>query len=467
MSGAATQPQTRRRWWRYILRSVLIGAPLIIGLIVWQVFTAQSALDAAIAATNAIDPKWRLADLMADRAPVPDNENSALVILAGHRLLDATKALAQKDYELDKSVDEALEFPAHRLGDRQKNALKQLLPQYEKALPEYCKTIDMPRGSYPFVWTPVTLSSQNANPNIRSATNALRCDFLERLEADEVSQAGDRIKAVIGLARSVGDEPFSMTLLIRNSVRANAVQCLERWLAQAEPDLAAMGELQHRIEEEAAMPMLMWFARSERAVGFENLENMSATLAGPPAGGVAAIGNAVESWVAEISFLRNQKTSYLNGMNHFGEIIKLPSDQLAGAIDSWDQSLDRNLMLVKLAVGSLRKVVESIQRSEANLRCAATALAAERFRKQSGRWPNTLDELVAAKLLNAVPLDPFDGKPLRWKTVDEGRLIYSVGPDRIDNDGVVNRADSRKPGSDVVVRLFDPARRRQPPRVAE
>ena len=37
--------------------------------------------------------------------------------------------------------------------------------------------------------------------------------------------------------------------------------------------------------------------------------------------------------------------------------------------------------------------------------------------------------------LPAVPLDPWDGKPLRYKKLDKGYVIYSVGSGRKDNGG--------------------------------
>ena len=72
---------------------------------------------------------------------------------------------------------------------------------------------------------------------------------------------------------------------------------------------------------------------------------------------------------------------------------------------------------------------------QANMRSAVAALAAERYRLKQGQWPKSLDALVTAGLLKTVPLDPFDGEPLRLKRLPTGVVIYSVGPDRTDNGG--------------------------------
>ena len=37
--------------------------------------------------------------------------------------------------------------------------------------------------------------------------------------------------------------------------------------------------------------------------------------------------------------------------------------------------------------------------------------------------------------LKAVPLDPFDGKPLRYKKLSPGYVVYSIGEDLSDDGG--------------------------------
>jgi hypothetical protein len=71
----------------------------------------------------------------------------------------------------------------------------------------------------------------------------------------------------------------------------------------------------------------------------------------------------------------------------------------------------------------------------ANLRLGMTALALERFRSaHDGRYPGALGDLVPA-LLAAVPSDPFDGQPLRYRRQAGGYLLYSIGPDLKDDGG--------------------------------
>ncbi|MBW3597625.1 MAG: hypothetical protein KY475_10155 [Planctomycetes bacterium] len=72
--------------------------------------------------------------------------------------------------------------------------------------------------------------------------------------------------------------------------------------------------------------------------------------------------------------------------------------------------------------------------AEARTRVAAVALAAERFRLAYDRFPETLEEL-APDFVEAVPLDPFDAEPLRYRTVGHFCVVYSVGEDCVDDGG--------------------------------
>lgn len=62
-------------------------------------------------------------------------------------------------------------------------------------------------------------------------------------------------------------------------------------------------------------------------------------------------------------------------------------------------------------------------------------LAMRRHELEQGKIPDTLEDLVP-KYLAAVPLDPFDGAPLRWNA--KTKMIYSVGEDGVDEAGKID-----------------------------
>jgi hypothetical protein len=71
----------------------------------------------------------------------------------------------------------------------------------------------------------------------------------------------------------------------------------------------------------------------------------------------------------------------------------------------------------------------------ASLRTSFTAVAIERWRiAHNGMTPDSLKNLVP-NFFTAVPLDPYDGKPLRFKKTAKGYVVYSIGPNRQDDGG--------------------------------
>jgi hypothetical protein len=120
--------------------------------------------------------------------------------------------------------------------------------------------------------------------------------------------------------------------------------------------------------------------------------------------------------------------------------------------------------LLRLLLPATQKVAEAARRKQTQMRCLMVLLAVERYRREKGAWPATLADLTP-KLLKAVPLDPYDGKPIRYKKLADGVIVYSVGPDGKDDGGILNRDNPIKPGTDLGLQLWDVPQRRQPAKV--
>lgn len=77
----------------------------------------------------------------------------------------------------------------------------------------------------------------------------------------------------------------------------------------------------------------------------------------------------------------------------------------------------------------------SFRMSELRLQAARTIIALHQHSARTGAWPVSLDALVPS-LLPVLPIDEFDGMPLRYRAEGEGFTLWSVGTDRVDNLGV-------------------------------
>ncbi len=87
------------------------------------------------------------------------------------------------------------------------------------------------------------------------------------------------------------------------------------------------------------------------------------------------------------------------------------------------------------SVRSLERFIIRILKSEVASRLTTTALALKRYKLAHGAFPESLDALVP-KYLTTIPLDPSDGKALRYRLESDGKFkLYSIGEDGVDNGG--------------------------------
>jgi hypothetical protein len=147
---------------------------------------------------------------------------------------------------------------------------------------------------------------------------------------------------------------------------------------------------------------------------------------------------------------------YLRLMNEQVRAAKLQDAERADAMRQIEDKVKKNRTIISsMIMPATAKVSQANQRGQASLRCAAAAVAVERFRVKFENWPQSLEEVIKAGLLKEVPKDPYDGKPLRFKATPTGVIIYSVGPDKTDDGGVLNRSNPMAPNIDYGFELWN------------
>jgi hypothetical protein len=103
--------------------------------------------------------------------------------------------------------------------------------------------------------------------------------------------------------------------------------------------------------------------------------------------------------------------------------VRYLADIVEASKKPWPERLRR------LETGTFPGALESAQFLAGNVaqgRTARIAVAVEEFRGDTGHTPASLAELVP-KYLGAVPIDPFNGEPLKYRLDGDSYTVYSVG----------------------------------------
>jgi hypothetical protein len=454
---------TRRLRRRAVMLLALVLLTIGVPLTAWLCLIGKDerALAEALAETDRLDPHWRLPDLLAGRPDLRPEDNAALRVGVASNASGKIHMLFRKHFP-DAEAEALQDFPAAVNFDaRQKAMLVDLWVNAVDAIAAARKLKDMPRGRPRITYAPDFISTLvQPVQDAREVCALLHIDVVIRGEDGDADGAIDSCRAMLNTARSVGEEPFVIAVLVRYACANMTVNAVERVLARGNPGEPALAKMQAAFEQELAEPTLLFALRGERAGLFELFRLMADGKVRPSfvtavSGGrqSSSIGRFLEDHLPVRTTA--DQASLLRGMNKLVEAAKLPIDQQAAAfehaVEEWQDRGGSPLLQRKWVDRSLSAHL----RVQANMRAAVAALAAERFRLKHAQWPASLDTLVKAGLLKTVPLDPYHGEPLRLKRLPDGLIIYSVGQDRIDNGGIINRRAEAPDGTDLGFRLWN------------
>jgi hypothetical protein len=442
-----------RSWTGRSLLALLVAVASAVGFFLWRRQQAGADLRAALDELDRTEPGWRLDDLEAARAKIADADNSAPLIARTAQLLGDRWRDADFDHRF-----EGLE-PEEQLTAAQLVSLRWKLDGLRPALDEARKIADKPNGRHPLQYRTNTLDTRmERQAETREVVALLRYDAWLRAHEGDRRGAATACRAVFHVARSLGDEPLLISQMIRVAEDALACGMVERALAQGELELNDLTALQHLAENEERHPALEIALCGERAMMhalFEALESGAVTM--DELGGgkkQQSFWDAVTSPWVQLR-IRSEHPLYLSWINEAVAAARLPDgrqEEAFRALDQRFQAEKSRAIVATLLMNAVTIVEPSFRRTRARLRCLAVALAAERYRLTHHAWPDSLDCLTP-DFLSAVPLDPYDGEPLRFRRTDEGVVVYSVGEDRVDNDGELSLQG--EPGTDLGDRLFD------------
>ena len=104
-------------------------------------------------------------------------------------------------------------------------------------------------------------------------------------------------------------------------------------------------------------------------------------------------------------------------------------------------------MLVSMMLPGLEMSFSRATRCEVDLRATAIVCALTGYSHVHGEPPVRLEQLVP-DFMPAVPLDPFDGKPLRYRREVAGWVVWSVGSDMKDDNAAWHEFKYRKRGEE-------------------
>ncbi len=460
-----SEPAKPRRWWKRGVLGVLALIVVAGGVVWWMRTASQRELADAFAELDRDDPGWRLDDILASRRKLRDEDNSALVALAATPKLRVAALEDAPNYE---QVMTPWRPPA-ALSHLQREFLRTELAKGAAGLALLRRLKDMPEGSFPLKIAPDAVST--LVPHIQeliSHVNWLRHDAMLRASDESVDAALESCQAQLNAIWAHADQGFPIAMLQRSGRFQITLRTVEFCLSQGEASPEALAALQALASREIGDREFHQMMRGDRAGTVQYLLNYDKTtysLHAMKANLNANFKKAAPTWLDKRFDYFPQSASselpgYLRYMNRVVEAAKLPLHEQLDVLKKLDSELGNESAVTQTLAHPSALLYRPACRGQAAVRTMVVALACERYRVQHKAWPASLESLVEAKLHDAVPLDPCDGKPLRYRRTEWGVVVYSVSNDRVDNDGAIDHDQPHVEGADLGIRLWDVPRRK-------
>ena len=278
---------------------------------------------------------------------------------------------------------------------------------------------------------------------LRTGARLLALDALLRASGQDYRGSIDDINAMLRMAEHVGADPLLVSGMMAVSIEGLAMDTLECVLASGRVptgDLAAI-----RISDNVSYrAMLKRAFRMEEALQLASFDQVGRGIY--DLGEMAYLsGNASSrssrnfSWFAPLYRVFLLGDDLAANVRFFGIVKKaasLPYYQSKELMERYDRELKGGPcgILTRLMLPGMHLPIETAARAEARRDAARLGVALCLYRARSDRLPAKLDDLVPG-FIAAVPPDPFDGQAMRFKRSKQGAVVYSIGPDLIDNGG--------------------------------
>lgn len=308
--------------------------------------------------------------------------------------------------------------------------------------------------------------------HLRSAARALSADAVAAAEVGDGARAAEDLVATLHVAQLCQDFRGFITDLSAMAIRALALSrtlLILEWRPEIFTD-AQLARLQDAIH--TIPPELQQLHTAAEIVGIDDVlqcmysddgqgdgwfrpgsaqlrvfQSLVPAPADPGASPAARVAGAIGSPLAAVAVAGRKATrerlmaalTEAEARSHLSmlEAAEAGPGPAAAALakDRTDGLATTRWLIPAFLTPAFEKIEGAFRRDRALCDATMTAIACERFRRATGRWPASVPELVP-RFLPAVPRDTWSRGPLLVTERDGRFRLYSVGADRRDNGGV-------------------------------
>jgi hypothetical protein len=293
------------------------------------------------------------------------------------------------------------------------------------ALPHCRFDIDYGRGAA--IPLPHLAKLRNLGRFLSAASHA----FAEHREAED---AWECVRLQFRLVDHLRDEPFLISQLVRLALLNQVLTSMQDVAAKADIPAARQPQLAGWLDQ--AEDRTPWI----NAIHGERLFLGEWLFAGTPqevSERFTQMGGKALSAPPSAKDLETERDAYRQTMLLLAESMEQPYYQARNQVHITTQNQEQlsTLGINRLLLPGLDAWFRKTAECQALVRIARIGLLLEKHRTEHGSYPACLADADLTPLSAEQQTDPFTGQPFRYRRGPKGIVLYSPGPDDVDNGG--------------------------------
>jgi hypothetical protein len=433
-SAAAVAPRRRKLgvgWWLMMFAFLAVALPLA-AITAWSIGSARRA-NAALEELRESGEPADAAMLEAYYAAPPADQDATQLWIRASTPLDS-KAFNDAAAKLP-IVGQGPPIPPVGEDWPQLAEAEALLAQYADSLRLLHEAADLGGAArYPTKFSDGFAMLLPHAQRVRAGVRLLQLESHVLAHRGDPHGAARSIDAMFKSAKSLENEPILVSQLVRIACDAVARKQIETLLPQIEfvdDDLMLLQANVRAIEYQEGLKRALMGERAMGSLAFLD-PNMTEVLGSDRPHPLTFVVRG------------DDLACYLKLMDRVIDTAELPWAQARRerlAIDEEFRAVTSGSIvsramhpLTALIMPSLNAACDAGARGDAQMRTADAALAFELYRRAHGELPRAWAQLVPA-YLPETPVDPFDGRPVRFLRREGECVIYSIGADERDDHG--------------------------------
>ncbi len=420
------------RHWKSILLAVLATLAVLFGVYRWW---ASDRLQAVQDRVRAAGFPVTYPELDEYYALPASGENRAYL------LQFAIESIVMPSREIDNNlpISGSAEVP-HRsepIPEKQVAALHTFTLQNEDAVEAVFESFEYDECRFPIDLNAGMAVQLDHLAKLRMLARRLSARSLYSVLNAEAEEASRMIDGIVELADSLDNEPLLISQLVRIGIQAIGLEALEQAMNRIEFSENQLRSLQERLIEAEANRAFVNGYIGERC----SWTMVEATDFGDRAFGANGGIDLQDLWVSLVyrpsGLMDLDGIQFHDAYDRFVEACALPIQEQIDASKAIRERIARSTRpgsFTSILLPGVAGSMETDIQNRAHLRIAIVALAAARYRAEHGAFPDNANVLVP-DYLDAVPIDPSGGAPFRYRILDRGFVVYSLGRNGTDENG--------------------------------